>query len=97
MPARWPQPEMQRKGQLARLERLPAAVGYAVVAWRRRAVPVSTAPVVRGDLLVRVLCDGRLEPPEGGEVRLADGGTLGSIASLPPLPAPTAQAVAAQR
>jgi HlyD family secretion protein len=43
-------------------------------------VPVTTAPVVRGDLLVRVLCDGRLEPPEGGEIRLADGGTVAAIA-----------------
>ncbi len=44
-----------------------AAVGITtgVVAWRRRAVPVTLAPVVRADLLVRVLCDGRLEPPEG--------------------------------
>ncbi|HYL05604.1 MAG TPA: hypothetical protein VE075_06170 [Thermoanaerobaculia bacterium] len=45
-----------------------AAVGITtgIVAWRRRAVPVTTVPVVRGDLLVRVLCDGRLEPPDGG-------------------------------
>jgi len=43
-------------------------------------VPVTTAPVVRGDLLVRVLCDGRLEPPEGGEIRTADGGTVAAIA-----------------
>jgi multidrug efflux pump subunit AcrA (membrane-fusion protein) len=59
-----------------------AAIGITtgVVAWRRRAVPVTTAPVVRGDLLVRVLCDGRLEPPEGGEIRIADGGTVAAIA-----------------
>jgi len=37
------------------------------------------APVVRGDLLVRVACDGRLEPPEGGELRVADGGTVAAI------------------
>jgi HlyD family secretion protein len=43
-------------------------------------VPVTLAPVVRGDLLVRVLCDGRLEPPEGGEIRVADGGTVTAIA-----------------
>jgi len=61
---------------------LIAAVGIAtgVVAWRRRAVPVTLAPVVRADLLVRVLCDGRLEPPEGGESRVADGGTVAAIA-----------------
>jgi multidrug efflux pump subunit AcrA (membrane-fusion protein) len=61
---------------------LIAAVGITtgVVAWRRRAVPVTLAPVVRGDLLVRVLCDGRLEPPEGGEIRVADGGTVTAIA-----------------
>ncbi len=61
---------------------LVAAVGITtgVVAWRRRAVPVTTAPVVRGDLLVRVLCDGRLEPPEGGEIRVADAGTVTAIA-----------------
>ncbi|HXO25819.1 MAG TPA: HlyD family efflux transporter periplasmic adaptor subunit [Thermoanaerobaculia bacterium] len=59
-----------------------AAVGITtgVVAWRRRAVPVTLAPVVRADLLVRVLCDGRLEPPEGGEVRVADGTTVAAIA-----------------
>ncbi|HXO43634.1 MAG TPA: biotin/lipoyl-binding protein, partial [Thermoanaerobaculia bacterium] len=59
-----------------------AAVGIAtgVVAWRRRAVPVTLTPVVRADLLVRVLCDGRLEPPEGGESRVADGGTVAAIA-----------------
>jgi HlyD family secretion protein len=43
-------------------------------------VPVHTALVARGDLLVRVLCDGRLEPPEGGELRTADGGTVAAIA-----------------
>jgi HlyD family secretion protein len=43
-------------------------------------VPVTLVPVVRGDLLVRVLCDGRLEPPEGGEIRVADGGTVTAIA-----------------
>jgi HlyD family secretion protein len=61
---------------------LIAAVGIAtgVVAWRRRAVPVTLTPVVRADLLVRVLCDGRLEPPEGGESRVADGGTVAAIA-----------------
>jgi multidrug efflux pump subunit AcrA (membrane-fusion protein) len=61
---------------------LIAAVGIAtgVVAWRRRAVPVTLAPVVRADLLVRVLCDGRLEPPEGGESRVADGGTVAAVA-----------------
>lgn len=59
-----------------------AAVGITtgVVAWRRRAVPVTLAPVVRADLLVRVLCDGRLEPPDGGEIRVADGGTVAAIA-----------------
>ena len=59
-----------------------AAVGVTtgVVAWRRRAVPVTLAPVVRADLLVRVLCDGRLEPPDGGEVRVADGATVAAIA-----------------
>jgi len=61
---------------------LVAAVGIAtgVVAWRRRAVLVTTVPVVRGDLLVRVLCDGRLEPPDGGEIRVADGGTVAALA-----------------
>jgi multidrug efflux pump subunit AcrA (membrane-fusion protein) len=43
-------------------------------------VPVTAAPVVRGDLLVRVLCDGRLEPPDGGELRVADGGTVAALA-----------------
>ena len=43
-------------------------------------MPVTLAPVVRGDLLVRVICDGRLEPPEGGEIRVADGGTVTAIA-----------------
>ncbi|HEV3457620.1 MAG TPA: HlyD family efflux transporter periplasmic adaptor subunit [Thermoanaerobaculia bacterium] len=61
---------------------LVAAVGITtgVVAWRRRAVPVTTVSVVRGDLLVRVLCDGRLEPPDGGELRVADGGTVAALA-----------------
>jgi RND family efflux transporter MFP subunit len=40
---------------------------------------VQTAAVARGDLLVRVLCDGRLEPPEGGELRTADGGTVAEL------------------
>jgi HlyD family secretion protein len=59
-----------------------AAIGAVsgIVAWRRRAVPVQTVAVVRGDLLVRVLCDGRLEPPAGGELRLADGGTVALLA-----------------
>jgi multidrug efflux pump subunit AcrA (membrane-fusion protein) len=56
------------------------AVTTGVVAWRRRAVPVHTALVKRSDLLVRVLCDGRLEPPEGGELRTADGGAVAAIA-----------------
>ncbi len=56
------------------------AIATGIVAWRRRAVPVTLAPVVRGDLLVRVLCDGRLEPPAGGELRAADGGTVAAIA-----------------
>jgi multidrug efflux pump subunit AcrA (membrane-fusion protein) len=43
-------------------------------------VPVVIRPVVRADLLVRVQCDGRLEPPEGGELRVADGGTVAAIA-----------------
>jgi HlyD family secretion protein len=43
-------------------------------------VPVVIKPVVRADLLVRVQCDGRLEPPEGGELRVADGGTVAAIA-----------------
>lgn len=43
-------------------------------------MPVTVAPVVRADLLVRVLCDGRLEPPEGGEIRVADGGTVAAVA-----------------
>ncbi len=61
---------------------LLGALGAAggVVAWRRRAAPVETAPVVRGDLLVRVLCDGRLEPPAGGELRVTDPGTVAAIA-----------------
>jgi HlyD family secretion protein len=51
-----------------------------VIVWRRRAVPVQTAAVERHDLLVRVLCDGRLEPPEGGELRTADGGSVAALA-----------------
>ncbi len=51
-----------------------------VIVWRRRAVPVQTAAVERRDLLVRVLCDGRLEPPEGGELRTADGGSVAALA-----------------
>ncbi|HLX07111.1 MAG TPA: HlyD family efflux transporter periplasmic adaptor subunit [Thermoanaerobaculia bacterium] len=56
------------------------AIATGIVAWRRRAVAVTLAPVVRGDLLVRVLCDGRLEPPTGGELHAADGGTVAAIA-----------------
>jgi multidrug efflux pump subunit AcrA (membrane-fusion protein) len=56
------------------------AVTAGGVAWWRRAVPVETALVTRSDLLARVLCDGRLEPPEGGELRTADGGTVAAIA-----------------
>jgi HlyD family secretion protein len=70
------------KRYVAALLGLIAAVGLitGVVAWRRRAVPVETVLVTRGDLLARVLCDGRLEPPEGGELRTADGGTVAAIA-----------------
>jgi HlyD family secretion protein len=58
------------------------AIGAAtgIVAWRRRAAQVETAPVVRGELLVRVLCDGRLEPPAGGELRVAEPGTVAAVA-----------------
>jgi HlyD family secretion protein len=51
-----------------------------VIAWQRRTVPVQTVAVERHDLLVRVLCDGRLEPPEGGELRTADGGAVAALA-----------------
>jgi RND family efflux transporter MFP subunit len=54
----------------------------AAVAFSLRSQPaaVHLAPVTRGDLLVRVLCDGNLEPPPGGELRSAEGGTVREIA-----------------
>lgn len=61
---------------------LTALIGgtAGVIAWRRRAVPVQTVAVERRDLLVRVLCDGRLEPPPGGDLRTAEGGTVAELA-----------------
>lgn len=58
------------------------AVAAAVaLAFRRRPATVHTVPVRRGDLLVRVLCDGTLEPPPGGELRAAAGGTVAGVAA----------------
>jgi len=56
------------------------AIG-AVVAFSVRSQPplVRAAAAARGDLLVRVLCDGNLEPPPGGELRAAEGGAVGAI------------------
>jgi RND family efflux transporter MFP subunit len=39
-------------------------------------VAVKVAAAHRADLLAQVLCDGNLEPPAGGELRAAEGGTV---------------------
>ena len=57
-----------------------AAVAAVALTFRSRPATVHTVPVRRGDLLVRVLCDGNLEPPAGGELRAGDGGTVAAIA-----------------
>jgi HlyD family secretion protein len=56
-----------------------AAVTAVALTFHSRPATVRTVPVRRGDLLVRVLCDGNLEPPPGGEVRSAEGGTVTAI------------------
>jgi HlyD family secretion protein len=57
-----------------------AAVAAVALTFRSRPATVHTVPARRGDLLVRVLCDGNLEPPAGGELRAGDGGTVAAIA-----------------
>jgi len=57
-----------------------AAVAAVALTFRSRPATVHTVPVRSGDLLVRVLCDGNLEPPPGGELRAGDGGTVAAIA-----------------
>ncbi|HEY1434918.1 MAG TPA: efflux RND transporter periplasmic adaptor subunit [Thermoanaerobaculia bacterium] len=57
-------------GALAALVILVAAVS------RPNGLPVQTAAVRRGDLLVPVQCDGTLEPPPGGELRATDAATV---------------------
>ncbi|HVT59195.1 MAG TPA: HlyD family efflux transporter periplasmic adaptor subunit [Thermoanaerobaculia bacterium] len=70
----------RRRAPWIALAVVAAAAGglWAAAAWRRP-LPVATARVTRGDLLVRVLCDGKLEPPEGGELRTAEGGTVAEV------------------
>jgi len=60
-------------GVLAALVVLVAAVS------RPGGLPVQTAAVRRGDLLVPVQCDGTLEPPPGGELRAADAATVAEL------------------
>ena len=57
-----------------------AVVAAVALAFRMRPATVHTVSVRRGDLLVRVLCDGSLEPPPGGELRAATGGTVAGVA-----------------
>jgi multidrug efflux pump subunit AcrA (membrane-fusion protein) len=56
-----------------------AAVTAVALTFRSRPPSVPVVPATRGDLLVRVLCDGNLEPPPGGELRSADGGTVREV------------------
>ncbi len=58
---------------------LLAAVAGVAFTFRPRPAAVHVTPAVRGDLLVRVLCDGTLEPPPGGELRSAAGGTVAEV------------------
>jgi len=51
-------------------------VGVVAAVSRPKGVPVQTAEVRRGSLLVPVQCDGTLEPPPGGELRAADSATV---------------------
>lgn len=51
----------------------------AVVLWRPKAPAVASAKVVRGDLIVPILCDGVLEPSPGGELRALDAATVAAI------------------
>ncbi len=57
-----------------------AVAAVILFALRPHPATVHTAAAARGDLLVRVLCDGDLEPPPGGELRTAEGGTAGTVA-----------------
>ncbi len=52
----------------------------AVAALRRpEAATVSAASAARADLLVPILSDGTLEPPEGGELRTPDRATVAAV------------------
>jgi HlyD family secretion protein len=51
----------------------------AVFLWRPKPPAVSSAKVVRGDLLVPILCDGVLEPAPGGELRALDASTVAAV------------------
>jgi multidrug efflux pump subunit AcrA (membrane-fusion protein) len=59
-----------------------AAVGVLLLILafgRRGGVPVETAPAVRRDLVVPILCDGTLEPPPGGEVRASESAIVAQV------------------
>lgn len=51
----------------------------AVVLWRPKPPSVGSAKVVRGDLVVPILCDGVLEPAPGGELRALDTATVSAV------------------
>jgi multidrug efflux pump subunit AcrA (membrane-fusion protein) len=59
---------------------LVVAVILAIVAFRKPAgVPVATAAASKKDLVVPILSDGSLEPPQGGELRAPETALVASI------------------
>jgi HlyD family secretion protein len=47
--------------------------------WQPKPPAVSSAKVVRMDLIVPILCDGTLEPAPGGELRALDAATVAAV------------------
>jgi HlyD family secretion protein len=63
-----------------------AAAAFALVVlllaaalWRPKPPAVASAKVIRGDLVVPILCDGTLEPLPGGELRALDAATVAAV------------------
>ena len=74
-------PSRQRSRRRAAIAALAAGVALSAAACGRGGeAEVQVAAAQRGDLLAKILCDGNLEPPRGGELRAADGGTVAELA-----------------
>jgi HlyD family secretion protein len=73
-------PSRQRSRRRAAIAALAAGLALSAACGRGGEAEVQVAAAQRGDLLAKVLCDGNLEPPRGGELRAADGGTVAELA-----------------